>query len=154
MKSRTASLATELVGVPDTLVWIHSGPTPAMNSRVGESVQGFLNKRSVAHSVVAFDQRIYLLDARGAQEESCLVCGYASVGPKPERFCSPRGREIIRLRHRGSIAHVERLSSWSPAAPRRRRERLFHAFLARSSHRADDGTPTAGTPGVAAGFEI
>lgn len=52
MKSPAASPAIELEVFPSCLVRTHSGPTPSMNSALRESVHGFLNSRSVSHSVV------------------------------------------------------------------------------------------------------
>src|SRR5579863_1026347 len=51
MKSPATSPEIELDVVPCCRRWTHSGPTPSMNSAFGDSVQGFLNRKSVSHSV-------------------------------------------------------------------------------------------------------
>src|SRR5580698_5606384 len=51
MKSPASSPDMELLVVAFCLRWTHSGPTPTINSALRDSVQGFLNSRSVSHSV-------------------------------------------------------------------------------------------------------
>ena len=51
MKSGTTAPLTEFVVVLYCVVGTQAGPMPNMNSTFLESVQGFLNKRSMSHSV-------------------------------------------------------------------------------------------------------
>src|SRR5438045_7583317 len=51
MKSGAISALIEFLCMPDRFVRTHAGPTPIMNSTFLEMSHGFLNRRSVSHSV-------------------------------------------------------------------------------------------------------
>lgn len=81
--TRTASPATEFAVRPFCLVRTHSGPTPNINSTLFESVHGFLNKRSVPHSV-EWRVNSEVMPASSSSHLSIGVTSTAIVGPKLE----------------------------------------------------------------------
>ena len=61
--------------------WIHSGPTPNINSVFLERVQGFLNSRSVLHSV-EWRGKSGVTPASSSSQFSMGVTSTATEGPK------------------------------------------------------------------------
>ena len=47
----SAAISAETFAPSPPVVYVHSGPTPIMNSTVSDSVNGFLKMRSEPHSV-------------------------------------------------------------------------------------------------------
>ncbi len=82
MKSRAASAPNVSIVLPPATVWAHSGPTPAMNSTVLDRVQGFLNRKSVSHSVWPC-WNSGPVPASSSSQFSTGVTSTAADGPKP-----------------------------------------------------------------------
>lgn len=81
MKSSTASPATEFVFTLWSFVRTHSGPAPSINSTLRESVHGFLNRRSVSHSV-EWRRKSGVTPASISSQFSIGVNSTAKDGPK------------------------------------------------------------------------